>query len=110
MGSKKLGPIDRRIKHADRDRKIADYVNVRLTGRRGDSELAIAAAAEHFHADTRTIQRALRRHRRIEQLKNVSVLPNVDLGGISPIVERSIVAARVGNPFRLLNQSTKRED
>ena len=99
MGRKKLGPIDRRMKHVDRDKKIAEYVDARLAGRRGDSELAIAAAAEHFHADARTIQRALHRHRRNEQLKDVSVLPNIGLSGISPIVELSIVAARVGNPF-----------
>lgn len=102
MGSKKLGPIDRRMKHVNRDRKITEYVDARLAGRRGDSELAIAAAAEHFHADTRTIQRALQRHRRIEQSQRLSLVPNAELSRIAPTIARSIDAAQVGIPLSKL--------
>ena len=89
------------MKHVDRDRKIAEYVDARLAGRRGDSELAIAAA-EHFHADTRTIQRALQRHRRIEQLQRASLVPNVELSRIAPTIARSIDTAQVGIPLSKL--------
>ena len=91
------------MKHVDRDRKITEYVDARLAGRRGDSELAIAAAAEHFHADTRTIQRALQRHRRIEQLQRVSVLRNVKLSGVPPIIAYGINAVKAGNPLSNMN-------
>ena len=79
MGRKKLGPIERVTRPAtDRDRKIAGYVNARLVGQRGDRARAVAAAAEHFHADTRTIERALGRQRRIERLSRISPIPNVE--------------------------------
>jgi hypothetical protein len=84
LGRKKLGPIDRVTLHAERDKKITDYVNARaVAGRRGDRARAVTAAAEYFHTDTRTIERALRRQRRIEQLPRFPLIPKVEFNRLA---------------------------
>ncbi len=76
MGRNKLPPPDsfaRCKRDQQRDQPIADYVLTRASqeSKRGALERAIEAAAEHFHCDRTTVQRALQRYRAAAPLRQI---------------------------------------